>query len=92
MLTPGERRHLRSERHRHGHYNNLWVSYRSTAEQLKHEKYLFLTKSGPYRDLGEEEALRCLAERVKERVSTEHANRVSKLARQLEQQGDLGGE
>jgi hypothetical protein len=24
-----------------GQYNNLWVSYRATAEQLKHEKHLF---------------------------------------------------
>jgi len=70
-----------------GQYNNLWVSYRSTAEQLKHEKYLFLTKSGPYRDLEEEEALKRLAEHVEERVSTEHAKWVSELSRQAEQQG-----
>ena len=56
-----------------GQYNNLWVSYRATAEQLKHEKFLFLAKSGSYRDLGEAEALKQLAERIEERVSTEHA-------------------
>src|SRR3712207_4223214 len=49
-----------------GQYNNLWVSYRATAEQLKHEKYLFLANGGPYRDLKEEEALKRLAERVEE--------------------------
>jgi hypothetical protein len=50
-----------------------WIDYRSTAEQLKHEKYLFLAGSGPYRDLELDEALKRLAERVEERVSTEHA-------------------
>jgi hypothetical protein len=65
-----------------GQYNNLWVSYRATAEQLKHEKYLFLAKSGPYRDLKEEEALKRLAERVEERVSTEHAKWVSERSQQ----------
>jgi hypothetical protein len=32
-----------------------------------------LARSGPYRGFGEEEALSLLAERVEERVSTEHA-------------------
>jgi hypothetical protein len=62
-----------------GQYNNLWTSYRATAEQLKHEKYLFLAESGPYRDLGEAEALKRLAERIEERVSTEHARWVSEF-------------
>jgi Protein of unknown function (DUF4231) len=73
-----------------GQYNNLWASYRATAEQLKHEKYLFLAKSGPYNGLNEEDALRLLAERVEERVSTEHAKWVSERSKQdakQEQQG-----
>jgi hypothetical protein len=65
-----------------GQYNNLWASYRATAEQLKHEKYLFLAKSGPYYGLNEEDALRLLAERVEERVSTEHAKWVSERSKQ----------
>ena len=28
----------------------LWLQYRSTSEQLKREKYLFLTKTGTYFD------------------------------------------
>jgi ABC-type multidrug transport system fused ATPase/permease subunit len=74
-----------------GQYNNLWASYRATAEQLKHEKHLFLAKSGPYRGLGDEEALRVLAERVEERVSTEHAKWVSDRSQQAGQQGQPGG-
>lgn len=52
----------------------LWVTYRSTAERLKHEKYLFLSAAGPYKGLNETDRLTALAERVEEHVSTEHAN------------------
>ncbi len=55
-------------------YSTLWVTYRATAERLKHEKYLFLSAAGPYRSLPEPERLIHLAERVEEHVSTEHAN------------------
>lgn len=55
-------------------YATLWVTYRATAERLKHEKYLFLSSAGPYRGLAEPERLVALAERVEEHVSTEHAN------------------
>jgi hypothetical protein len=50
-----------------------WLEYRATAERLKHEKFLFLSQSGDYRDLEPAEALRLLAERVEENVSQEHA-------------------
>jgi hypothetical protein len=52
----------------------LWVMYRSTAERLKHEKYLFLSAAGPYKDLNDTDRLITLAERVEEHVSSEHAN------------------
>lgn len=52
----------------------LWIEYRSTAEYLKHEKYLFLSNAGPYRDLQREQSLTLLAERVEQHVSTEHAH------------------
>lgn len=55
-------------------FSVLWVTYRSTAEHLKHEKYLFLSSAGPYRDITDDERLVQLAERVEEHVSTEHAN------------------
>lgn len=29
-------------------YQEHWVEYRTTAEQLKHEKHLYITKSEPY--------------------------------------------
>ena len=55
-------------------YSTLWLTYRATAERLKHEKYLFLSTAGPYTGLPEPERLVTLAERVEEHVSTEHAN------------------
>lgn len=62
-------------------YSTLWLTYRSTAERLKHEKYLFLSAAGPYRGLPEPERLIELAERVEEHVSTEHANWFSETRR-----------
>ncbi len=55
-------------------YSMLWVTYRATAERLKHEKFLFLSAAGPYKGVAEQERLIALAERVEEHVSTEHAN------------------
>src|SRR5829696_1059939 len=73
-----------------GNYNDLWTTYRATAEQLRHEKFLFLARSGSYRTLQEEEALRLLAERVEERVSTEHAKWVSERTQQADKEQRLG--
>jgi hypothetical protein len=47
-----------------------WVLYRSTAETLKHEKYLYLAAAGPYRT---DDRNRVLAERLEGLVSQEHA-------------------
>ena len=52
-------------------YQQNWTGYRATAESLKHEKYLYLSRAGPYRDAADPDAL--LAEHVEARVSTEHA-------------------
>jgi hypothetical protein len=47
-----------------------WIAYRSTCERLRHEKFLFASRAGPYRE-GNAEAR--LAERVESLVSQEHA-------------------
>lgn len=52
------------------HQHN-WMSYRSTCEKLKHEKYLFQAKAGPYAKTAE--PARLLAERTEGLVSQEHA-------------------
>jgi hypothetical protein len=52
-------------------YHANWISYRSTCEALKHEKYLYLANAGPY--AGTVGPHRLLAERVESLVSQEHA-------------------
>ncbi|HWX20688.1 MAG TPA: DUF4231 domain-containing protein [Candidatus Binatia bacterium] len=52
-----------------------WFTYRSTCEDLKHEKYLWLAKAGPYASVERPDAL--LAERIESLVSREHAKWVS---------------
>ncbi len=59
-------------------FHENWIRYRATAESLKHEKYLFLAGAGPYRVAAE--ARQLLAERVEERVSTEHSVWMSESA------------
>jgi len=53
--------------------DTLWVEYRSTAERLNQEKYLFLALSGPYRGFELDEAFKLLAERVEDLMSAEHS-------------------
>src|SRR4051812_33203832 len=52
-------------------YQQNWITYRSTCERLKHEKYLFAARAGPYARVEDPEAR--LAERVEGLVSQEHA-------------------
>lgn len=52
-------------------YQQLWNTYRSTCEALKHEKYIYLGDAGPYAGAANPHAL--LAERVESLVSQEHA-------------------
>ena len=56
-------------------YYANWISYRSTCEALKHEKFLFLAKAGPYSPAADPIVL--LAERIEGLVSQEHAKWVS---------------
>jgi hypothetical protein len=52
-------------------YHANWLNYRSTCEALKHEKFLFLAKAGPYAAAIDPHVL--LAERIESLVSQEHA-------------------
>jgi len=56
-------------------YQTNWISYRSTCEALRHEKYLFQANAGPYVNVDKPLAL--LAERVEGLISQEHAKWVS---------------
>ena len=65
-------------------YQQNWTSYRSTGEQLKHEKYLFLARAGPY---ATDDPEKQLAERVESLVSQEHAAWVSHREDGIRQSG-----
>jgi len=52
-------------------FQSNWITYRSTAEALKHEKFLYMAVAGPYAAAGNPRAL--LAERTESVVSQEHA-------------------
>jgi hypothetical protein len=56
-------------------YQANWLSYRSTCEQLRHEKYLFLAGAGPYAKI--EQPLVLLADRIEGLISQEHAKWIS---------------
>ena len=66
-------------------YQQNWITYRSTCERLKHEKFLFAARAGPYAS-SEPEAL--LAERVESLVSQEHAAWVSQREEAARRVGD----
>ena len=52
-------------------YEQNWITYRSTCESLKHKKYVYLGKAGPY--AGSADAHAVLADRIEALVSQEHA-------------------
>jgi len=51
-------------------YGELWLTYRATEEQLKHEKFLWLANSGRYRNA--EEPFPELVEQIESIISSEH--------------------
>ena len=51
-------------------FHELWTEYRTNAESLKHEKYLYLSASRPY-DKGDK--FKLLVERVERLISIENS-------------------
>jgi len=60
-------------------FHDNWLRYRATAEDLKHEKYLYAAGAGAYR--AADDAKRLLAERVEELLSTERGRWASAMNR-----------
>ena len=56
-------------------YQEHWADYRNTAESLKHEKFLFIAKAGPYAAASDARVL--LAERMEALISQENAQWVT---------------
>ena len=63
-------------------FHENWIQYRTTAEMLKHEKYLFLTDSYPYQK-AEETIENIFIQNIEEIISSE-----SKSWNQLNTQND----
>jgi hypothetical protein len=55
-------------------FHENWINYRTTAETLKHNKHLFLTKTGPYSD---NDAFEKLVESIESLISKENSNWLS---------------
>ena len=66
-------------------YQENWSSYRNTAESLKHEKFLFLAKAGPYATAADPRA--ALAERVEALISQENTQWVATLQKSAKPEG-----
>lgn len=67
-------------------YQQNWTNYRSTCEALKHEKFVYLAKAGPYATVPDPRAL--LAERIESTVSQEHAQWTSVQQQSAKNQGN----
>lgn len=52
-------------------FQENWIEYRTTAETLKHEKFLFLTQAPPYEG---DNPFQLLVERVESTISKENTN------------------
>ncbi len=52
-------------------FQEHWLQYRTTAESLKHHKYLFLTKTAPY---DKENGFNLLVESIEGLISKENSN------------------
>jgi hypothetical protein len=61
-------------------FQEHWVTYRSTAEALKNERYLYLAKAGPYAGVYRD---RVLAERIEALLSQEHTRWASAAQREI---------
>jgi len=59
-------------------WQHNWITYRSTCEALRHEKYSYLGRSGSYDGLDDVEAKKALVERVESLISTEHSKWISR--------------
>lgn len=59
-------------------WQHNWITYRSTCEALRHEKYSYIARSGSYNNMNDGDAYKALVERVESLVSTEHAKWITR--------------
>ena len=66
------------------HLQEHWIKYRTTAEALKTEKFLFLTQTNPY---DKEDAFHLLVQRVESLLSTEHTEWIQAMSKSPKEEG-----
>ena len=57
-------------------FQEHWIEYRTTAESLKHEKYLFLSKVEPYNT---DSCFPLFVHQIEALISKEHTNWISQM-------------
>ncbi len=70
------------------HHN--WITYRSTCEALRHEKYTYLERADPYDGYSDEQARKILVERVESLISTEHSKWIASQEKAAEPKSSVG--
>jgi hypothetical protein len=66
----------------------LWLEYRTTAETLKHQKFLYLTRTEPY-DQGD--AFHVLVQNVENIISSQNSRWQQQMSKKRgESKGDAG--
>jgi hypothetical protein len=65
-------------------WQHNWITYRSTCEALRHEKYTFIEGADPYDFEEPKENRKLLVERVESLISTEHSKWIASQERAAE--------
>lgn len=60
-------------------WQHNWITYRSTAEALRHEKYTYLERVAPYDCADDATRKSVLVQRVESLISTEHSKWVGRM-------------
>jgi hypothetical protein len=71
------------------HYREQWKNYRATEQLLGHERFRFLARVGPYRELAEQAAFLLLVERVEDAIAAENAATLSVMTLAAETSDEL---
>ncbi len=63
-------------------FQEHWIEYRTTCESLRHEKFLFITKTIPYDD---NQAFNTLVQRIETLISKENIDWINNFKKQSKQ-------
>ncbi len=67
-------------------FQENWIKYRTTSENLKHEKFLYITKAGPYKS---ENLFPDFVEKFESYISKENINWSNYITSQKKKEEDV---